>query len=155
MKRCNVIKMTNTDVQEDSDWTPTNLMDCIARDTVSGQVHWVTVECLGWLYHCQESTFRKVMWNNSECSNDFTCKFQSTKSWSQEVEADSPSFFCFMIIIFLYFIYMCICVTCAYHGQLWKSFLSFDHMDPGNWIQVIVLGVRQLYLMSCNTILYI
>lgn len=30
--------MTNTDVQEDSDCTPVNLMDCLARDTVNGQV---------------------------------------------------------------------------------------------------------------------
>lgn len=29
--------MTNTDVQEGSDWTPMNLMDCIARDT---HCHW-------------------------------------------------------------------------------------------------------------------
>lgn len=98
--------MTNTDVQEDSDWSPVNLIDCIARDTVNGQVPWVTVECLGWLYHCREAIFRKVMWNNSECSNDFTCKFQCTKSWSQEVEADSPSFFCFIIINYISLFYI-------------------------------------------------
>lgn len=136
-------------------WLNFNESYGLYRDTVNGQVHWVTVECLGWLLHCQEGTFRKVMWNNSECSNDFTCKFQCTKSWSQEVEANSPSFFCFIITIFLYFIYVCICMTCACQGQLWKSILSFDYVGLGNWIQFIVLGVRQLYLLSYNTILYI
>lgn len=31
----------------------------------------------------------------------------------------------------------------------------YDHIGLGNWIQVIVLGVSQLYLLSYNTILYI
>lgn len=72
------------------------------------------------------------------------CRSQRVKSG---VSYHSPLYFLYAFI----YLYVCICImVCSRRSKnsFWKLILSFYHISPRNWAQVVRVGHRHLYLLS-------
>lgn len=60
------------------------------------------------------------------------------------------------LFVYLVCVFVCMCKPASMHQnksvevreQLWKSFISFYHVSPGDWTGVVKLGSKLLYSLS-------